>query len=148
MQRQHWEWALNPTDRDRASFRVEALQTLADAGLVDKIEGARDVVPGVRLVPVHGHTPGQQMVEFHTGEQTLVYCADLIPFASHLHIPWIMGFDLNPLLTLNEKREFLSRAVEENYVLVFEHDPEVEACTVKFDQGRFQVDRILRLGER
>lgn len=145
VQRQHWDWAHGPTERDRASFRPGGLRRLADLGLLELIEGSREIAPGVRVAPIHGHTPGQQMVEFHTGEGTVVYCADLIPFASHIHVPWIMGFDLNPLLTLNEKREFLSRAVEEGYILVFEHDPEIEACTVEFSSGRFQVGRKIRL---
>ncbi len=147
VQRKHWEWAHAPTDRDRASFHVEGFRRLVELGLLEQVDGAREIAPGARLVPINGHTPGQQMVEFHTGDGTLVYCADLIPFASQVHVPWIMGFDLNPLLTLNEKREFLSRAVEEGYVLVFEHDPTVEACTVKFADDRFQVDRTLSLAD-
>lgn len=146
VQQQQWNWASNPTERDRASFRQEDFQPLADAGVVELIDGVQEILPGVRVVPIHGHTPGQQMVEFHTDAGALVYCGDLIPFASQVHAPWIMGFDLNPLLTLNEKKEFLSRACEDGYILVFEHDPLVEACTVRFEDGRFQVAENYDLG--
>jgi glyoxylase-like metal-dependent hydrolase (beta-lactamase superfamily II) len=148
IQQQQWNWALHPTERDRASFRQEDFLPLAETGRLHLIEGVQEIVPGVRVTPVHGHTPGQQLVEFHTGEGVVVYCGDLIPFASQVHIPWIMSYDLNPLLTLNEKKEFLSRACEDHYVLVFEHDPQVEACTVRFEQGKFEVDETFRLAER
>jgi glyoxylase-like metal-dependent hydrolase (beta-lactamase superfamily II) len=148
VQQQHWKWARNPTERDRASFRTEIFPVLEQSGRLELVEGMKEIADGVRLKPINGHTPGQQMVEFHTGAGTLVYCADLIPFASQVHAPWIMGFDLNPLLTLNEKKEFLSRAAENGYVLVFEHDPVVEACTVRFAEDRFQVADTFKLAER
>ena len=88
------------------------------------------------------------MVEFHTGERTVVYCGDLIPFASQIHVPWIMGFDLNPLLTVTEKKQFLSRAVEDDFVLVFEHDPVFEAATVVFTDGRFQARETFNLADK
>jgi glyoxylase-like metal-dependent hydrolase (beta-lactamase superfamily II) len=148
VQKRHWQWAQNPTERDQASFRHEDFQPLADAGQLELVDGRQEILPGVVVAPISGHTPSQQMVEFYTPEGVVVYCGDLIPFASQVHTPWIMGFDLNPLLTLNEKKEFLSRAVEENYILVFEHDPEVEAGTVKFDDGKFLIADAFNLSER
>jgi glyoxylase-like metal-dependent hydrolase (beta-lactamase superfamily II) len=148
VQRQQWEWACHPTERDRASFRPTDFQPLLDAELVEMVDGAREIIPGIRVTPISGHTPGQQMVEFHTEGGVVVYCGDLIPFASQVHVPWIMGFDLNPLLTLNEKKEFLSRAAEEGYVLVFEHDPVIEAGTVSFENGKFKLAESFNLAER
>jgi glyoxylase-like metal-dependent hydrolase (beta-lactamase superfamily II) len=147
VQKQHWNWALTPTERDRASFRRDDFLLLESAGLLELVDGIKEIHPGVRLKPVHGHTPGQQMVEFHTDEGALVYCADLIPLASQVRAPWIMGFDLNPLLTLNEKREFLSRACEDHYILFFEHDPRIEAATVKFEDGKFQIAETFTLSD-
>jgi glyoxylase-like metal-dependent hydrolase (beta-lactamase superfamily II) len=148
VQEQQWKWAHNPTDRDRASFRRDDFHALEATGKLHLVDGLKEILPGVRVRPIHGHTPGQQMVEFHTGAGVVVYCGDLIPFASHVHPPWIMGFDLNPLLTLNEKKEFLSRACEDHYILVFEHDPQIEACTVSFSEGRFKVEESFRLADR
>ena len=101
----------------------------------------------MRVTPISGHTPGQQVVEFHTGEKVVAFVGDLLPFLSQLHIPWIMGFDLNPLLTVTEKKQFLTRAVEDQYILVFEHDHANEAATVKFEDGKFQPDQIFTLAD-
>ncbi len=148
VQRQQLSWAQQPTERDRASFRSDDFDLLAKDGQLRLIDGQQEIAPGVRVTPIHGHTPGQQMVEFHTPDGVVVYCGDLIPFASQVHVPWIMGFDLNPLLTLDEKKQFLSRAVEERFILVFEHDPTVEAATVTFADGRFEIAESFALAER
>ena len=148
VQRRHWEWAQRPSERDRASFRPDDFAPLQAAGLLQLVEGPTEILPGVRAVPVNGHTPWQQLAEFDTGEGAVVFCGDLLPFASHLQVPWIMGYDLNPLLTLNEKKEFLSRAAEEGHTLVFEHDPAVEACGVRFADGRFEAVGPFTLAQR
>ena len=77
----------------------------------------------------------------------MAFVGDLIPFLSQVHIPWIMGFDLNPLLTVTEKKQFLTRAVEDNFTLVFEHDHLHEAATVKFENGKFQPDLVFTLDD-
>jgi len=148
VQKQHWHWAQNPTERDQASFRLEDFAPLADTGRLELVDGLQEIMPGVTVRPINGHTPSQQMVEFDSGEGVVVYCGDLIPFASQVRAPWIMGFDLNPLLTLNEKKEFLSRAAEEKFMLVFEHDPGYEAATVEFAEGKFQVAETFRLADK
>ena len=145
IQKRQWDWASNPTDRDRASFRIQDFEPLQAAGLLELVDAVQEIIPGVSAIPVNGHTPGQQLVEFDTGQGIVAYCGDLIPFLSQLHVPWIMGFDLNPLLTITEKKQFLTRAVEDRFILVFEHDPLNEAATVKFNDGRFQPDEIFTL---
>jgi len=145
VQKRHWEWASSPSERDRASFRLDDFEGLKESGRLELVDGAVEIMPGVRVTPVSGHTPGQQVVEFHTGDGVLAYVADLIPFLSQVHIPWIMGFDLNPLLTVTEKKQFLTRAAEEGYILVFEHDPVHEAATVKFAEGKFMPDKVFTL---
>lgn len=147
IQKRHWDWAGEPSERDRASFRVEDFQALAEHGQLQQVDGATEIIPGVRVTPISGHTPGQQIVEFHTGHGVVVYVADLLPFLSQVHVPWIMGFDLNPLLTVTEKKQFLTRAVEDKYILVFEHDHQHEAATIKFEDGRFQPDQVFTLAE-
>lgn len=147
LQKRHWEWAGNPSQRDQASFRKDDFAGLEKNEKLKLVDGRQEIMPGVQVMPISGHTPGQQMVEFHTGERTVVYCADLIPFRSQVHVPWIMGFDLNPLLTVTEKQNFLTRAAEEDFILVFEHDPVHEACTVVFADGKFQPDRTFSLAQ-
>ena len=145
VQKRHWEWACNPSERDRASFRADDFRPLEESGRLELVDGNKEIMPGVRVSTINGHTPGQQMVEFHTGEGVVVFCGDLLPFRSQLHVPWIMGFDLNPLLTVTEKKQFLTRAAEDDYVLVFEHDLENEACTVVFEDGKFRPGETFTL---
>jgi len=145
LQRQHWDWAHNPSERDRASFRPDDFAALALGGRLELVEGHVEILPGLRVSPVSGHTPGMQIPEFHTGEGTLVFLADLIPSLAHVHLPWVAGWDLNPLLTLSEKRQLLSRAVEDDYLFVFQHDPDHEACRVEFANGRFRARAVYRI---
>ncbi len=139
VQKRQWDWARDPSQRDKASFRVEDFEGLKESGKLKLIEGRKEILPGITVSPVNGHTPGQQMVEFHTGEKVVVFCGDLIPFRSQIHVPWIMGFDLNPLLTVTEKNQFLTRAADEGYILFFEHDKAHEAATVEFSEGKFRA---------
>jgi glyoxylase-like metal-dependent hydrolase (beta-lactamase superfamily II) len=147
IQGQHLRWAKDPTDRDRRSFRKEILAAIESAGCdLEVVDGAAEILPGIEVLPVHGHTPGQQLVlvgEMERGR--LLYAGDLVPYASQIHLPWIMAFDLNPLLTLQEKRETLSRAVFEEWVLLFEHDEQIPAGTVVFENGRYRLDREIQL---
>jgi glyoxylase-like metal-dependent hydrolase (beta-lactamase superfamily II) len=147
VQRQHWDWARSPSERDRGSFRPEDFLALADTGRLELVEGSREILPEIRVWPAAGHTPGMQIVEFHTEEGVLAFVADLIPFTANVHVPWVAAYDLNPLLSVSEKRQFLSRAVEGDYLLVLQHDPVHQACRVSFANGRFQVREILALEE-
>jgi len=142
VQKQHWDWAHNPSERDQASFRPDDFEALKTTGQLELVDGHVEIMPDLRMAPVSGHTPGQQIPEFHTPDGVLVFMADLIPSASHLHLPWVAGFDLNPLLALSEKRQLLSRAVEDNYLLLFQHDPRHEACRVGFAKGRFRAREV------
>ncbi len=139
VQRTHWEWAHTPSERDRGSFRPDDFEALAATDRLELVEGNVEILPELRVTPLGGHTPGMQIPEFHTEAGTLVFLADLIPSVAHIHLPWVAGFDLNPLLSLSEKRQLLSRAVEDDYLLVFQHDPRHETCRVAFAEGRFEA---------
>jgi glyoxylase-like metal-dependent hydrolase (beta-lactamase superfamily II) len=147
IQEKHWRWACSPTERDRASFRIDDFKALEDNNQIEFIDGNVEILPEVRVHQINGHTPGQQMVEFHTSGGVVVFCGDLLPLASQIRVPWIMGYDLNPLLTLQGKKEFLSRAVEDQYTLVFEHDIDIEACEVEFDGKGFKQGRTFKLAD-
>jgi len=147
IQKRQWDWASKPSERDRASFRQEDFASLAENGQLELVDGLQEIIPGVRVTPINGHTPGQQLVEFHTGHGVVAFVGDLLPMMSQTHIPWIMGFDLNPLLTVAEKKQFLTRAVEDQYIVVFEHDIVNEAATIKFVDGKFQPDQVFTLAD-
>jgi glyoxylase-like metal-dependent hydrolase (beta-lactamase superfamily II) len=142
LQQQQWDWAARPSERDRASFRPDDFEALHAAGRLRLIDGAQEIMPELRVLPVSGHTPGQQITEFHTADGVLVFMADFVPFLAHLHLPWVAGFDLNPLITLSEKRQFLSRAAADDYLLVFQHDAAHESCRVEFSEGRFRAREV------
>ena len=135
-----WEQANNPNVRDKASFLQEDFLPLQEAGLLQLIPENSTIVNGISTYCVHGHTCGQQLVKLKDGEDCLIYCGDLIPLKSHLQIPWIMGYDLNALLTLEEKTKFLAQASDENWWLVFDHDPESSA--VKNKRGKKYYDVV------
>jgi len=106
LQKRQWEWANKPSERDHASFRQQDFAGLEADGQLELVNGVQEIIPGVRVTPINGHTPGQQIVEFHTGEGVVAFVGDLLPLMSQTHIPWIMGFDLNPLLTVTERNNF------------------------------------------
>ena len=141
LQKQHLRWGRKPTERDRRSFRPEDFEPLMEEeGRVRLLEGDGEFLPDIHARVVSGHTPGQQVILVGEAEgPRLLYAADLIPFASQIRISWIMAYDLNPLLTLQEKKELLARAVLEEWVLVFEHDPEIEAARVEYAEGQYRL---------
>jgi glyoxylase-like metal-dependent hydrolase (beta-lactamase superfamily II) len=141
LQQANLRWAESPSERDRASYRVERWEALFDdEDRLRLLEGNTELWPGVSVQVVNGHTPGQQLVLIGPSDgPRLCYCADLIPMASHVHLPYIMSFDLNPLITLKEKRDLLVRAVTDDWTLIFEHDPQIVAAKVEATLGRFRL---------
>ncbi len=144
VQKKQWEWALNPTEKDGASFMRENFVPIEEHGKLNLIDGEGSLIPGLELIVLNGHTPGMQAVKIRDGQETLFYCADLFPTAAHIPLPYIMGYDVYPLDTLAEKKRILPRAVEENWTLLFEHDPRHIAGKVKqTDRGYVLDDKVL-----
>ncbi|MFH1196739.1 MAG: MBL fold metallo-hydrolase [bacterium] len=136
VQKQHYEWAMNPTERDKASFIRDRFVPLHDAGVLNLIDKETHVEDEIELIKINGHTFAQQMVKISDGSNTILYCGDLFPFASHIPLPYVMGYDLQPVITVQEKKTILPRAVDEEWKLVFEHDPFSAAATVQLtDKG-------------
>jgi len=144
IQRKQFEWGLNPSERDKASFFAENFLPLQEAKQLQILEGECELFPGISLIVVNGHTPSQQLVKI-SGETTLVYCADLIPTSSHIPIPYVMGYDLYPLTTIEEKKKLLTQAEKEQWILYFEHDPFTEAVNLKMTDKGIAVDKRFSL---
>ena len=123
IQKKHWDWAIMPNERDRASFLKDDFVPLLDAGLVQFSDGEQEILPNISVLTVHGHTPSQQLPLISDGETTLLFAADLIPTSSHVPLPYVMAYDLDAIQTVKEKRKILTRAEAENWILFFEHDP-------------------------
>jgi glyoxylase-like metal-dependent hydrolase (beta-lactamase superfamily II) len=125
MQEGEVEFAASPNERVRASYMAKNFTPLVEANLVDVVRGPMELLEGVRLLPTPGHTPFHQSVILESQGETAIFLADLCPTAAHLPLPWIMGYDMEPLVTLETKREVLGQAREEGWTLIFQHDPEV-----------------------
>jgi glyoxylase-like metal-dependent hydrolase (beta-lactamase superfamily II) len=136
VQKQNYDWAINPSDRDKGSYIKENFLPLFEEGVLIFIMGNAKFDDEIEFIVINGHTFGQQMVKISDGNNTFLFCSDLMPFVSHIPLPYIMGYDLQPLVTLEEKKKYLKMAVEENWKLFFGHDPEIAFATVKkFGEG-------------
>jgi len=147
IQRKNLDWALNPSDNDKASYREENIKPLLDHRQLKIVNGESEIFSGVQLLVFNGHTVGQQGVKISDGKKTLFFGADLIPTTSHLIPNWGMAYDLEPLKSLAEKKKMLSKAYENNWILFFDHDPEIEACTIKECKKGYEVKEQIILSE-
>ncbi len=132
----HWDWATQPNAREKASFLKENLLPMEESGQLHFVAPAdQDFLStselGFGILFVNGHTDKQMLPHIEYKGKTIVFAADLIPTAGHIPLPYVMGYDTRPLLTLQEKAAFLNTAVEKEYLLFFEHDPYHQLCTLK-----------------
>ncbi|MCS6895883.1 MAG: MBL fold metallo-hydrolase [Bacteroidia bacterium] len=148
VQRSHWEWAHNPNPRERASFFPENYDPLVEHGQLVLLEGEQELLPGVFIRVVNGHTEGQQLVEVSYKGKIVLYAADLFPTSAHLPLPYVMAYDVRPLLTFQEREAYLPRLVQENIVVFYEHDPYVECTTVtEKSPGKYERGEVLRIAD-
>jgi glyoxylase-like metal-dependent hydrolase (beta-lactamase superfamily II) len=139
-----WEDATHPHERNRASYLAENFAPLAEAGVLDLVAGDEPIMRGVRVVRTGGHTMHHQIVMIESGGRTAVFAADLMPTTAHVDVPWIMAYDLYPMETLAFKRRFVREAIDREYLIFFEHDPEIAAGYIRESGGRKIVEPHLR----
>jgi glyoxylase-like metal-dependent hydrolase (beta-lactamase superfamily II) len=137
-----WEDATRPHERNRASYREENYVPVAEARQLDTVQGEQEIAPGVRVVPVGGHTAYHQIVVVEGGGRTLVVPTDVVPTAAHLPLAWSMAFDLFPLGTLEAKRRLLREAVERGSLLLLYHDLRTPLCRVREEKGKFAMSEV------
>lgn len=123
VQKDHLAWALNPNDREKASFYDENIQPIVQGGNLRLLEGESELFPGISLKVVNGHTEGQQLPLIEYKGHKLLFAADLFPTFGHLPLPYVMGYDMRPLVTLDERKTFLPWLKEEEIFIFYEHDP-------------------------
>ncbi len=144
----HWQWAIQPNAREKASFLKENILPIKDQGHLHFIDDANVRDFGVfDICYVDGHTEKQMLPKIQYKGKTILFVADLIPSSHHIPIPYVMGYDVRPLETLKEKSEILQEACENNYILFFEHDPLIECCTLKMTDRGVRIDETFRLSE-
>ena len=140
IQKEQFEWALEPTQRDRRSFRTGDFVPLREEDRLALVEGEGEILPGIHVVPTRGHTIGHQVVRVGDGRGAVVYCGDLIPTAAHVPLPWVMSFDLHPVTTMSEKHSLLDKAADNGWILVMEHDPLQAAVVVRREGDSFAAE--------
>ena len=133
VQRGEYEWATHTNERTAASYFPHNFEPVIAAGQFDFIAGETEIWPGIRLLPTPGHTPHHQSILIESDGAKAFYPADLMPTSSHVPLPWIMGYDVEPMRTLESKRAILKRAVDEDWLLIFEHDAFVTSGRVAVD---------------
>lgn len=141
MQRGEYEYATHVNERTAASYFRHNFVPLVEAGLVDFLEGEGEVVPGIRAIPTPGHTPHHQGLLIESQGEKAFYIADLAPTVAHLPLAWIMGYDVEPLVTLETKRRILRRAVDDDWLVIFEHDATTAWSKLEHDGKAYRVRR-------
>ncbi|GAB5473115.1 MAG: MBL fold metallo-hydrolase [Maribacter sp.] len=149
----HWNWAVNPNVREKASFLKENLWPMKESGQLKFVSRGEDSFLenselGFDILFVDGHTEKQMIPHIRYQNTTLVFTADLIPTVGHIPVPYVMGYDTRPLLTLSEKGAFMDKAVQNNYVLFFEHDAHHEICTLRETEKGVRLKETLPFNER
>lgn len=143
----HWNWATQPNDREKASFLTENILPIKESGKLKFIEPKEGIqfTKNINLRFVKGHTEAMMLPEIKYKDKTIVYMADLLPSVAHIPVPYVMAYDTRPLETLIEKKNFLQEALEKDFILFFEHDPEIECCTLQLTEKGIRSKETFKL---
>ncbi len=142
VQRGEFEHAMNPNERDRASYFPENYAPLEAAGKFTLLDGDGEIAPGVEVIRLPGHNADMQGVKLTGGGKTAFLFADLVPTTAHLPIPWIMGYDLYPMMTLENKKRWIPEVVREGWLALFVHDPRVSAAYLRERNGQWETEPV------
>lgn len=143
-----WNWATKPNHREKASFLSENILPIEQSGKLEIISQEQEILPNIAIRFFHGHTDGQ-MIPFIKTERgkTVVFMGDLLPSHAHIPMPWVMAYDTRPLITLDEKEKLFPEAVQNGYILVFEHDLFYECATLENTPKGIRAGRLGKLSE-
>jgi glyoxylase-like metal-dependent hydrolase (beta-lactamase superfamily II) len=171
---QHWKWATQPNEREKASFLKENILPLQESGQLKFLHVSGEssgvssatansenfpshvspltthvspLIANLSYITVNGHTDAMMLPKISYKGKTVVYMADLLPSAAHIPLPYVMGYDMFPLTTLNEKKSFLTEALQNNYILFFEHDPVNECCNLQMTEKGIRQKDVFKLSE-
>lgn len=147
----HWKWATVPNTREKASFLIENILPIQESGQLKFIERTGDFTknafPNFDVLFVDGHTESMMIPHIQYNGKTIVFMADLLPSVGHIPLPYVMGYDTRPLLTLSEKEKFLHTATTENYILFLEHDSANECCSLQMTEKGVRLDQTYRFSD-
>jgi len=143
----HWEWAVKPNVREKASFLKENILPIQESGQLKFLNDGDELFPGFKVWCVSGHTESMMIPHVSYKGKTVAFMADLLPSTGHVPLPYVMAYDTRPLLTLDEKAKFLTEAVVKDYILFFEHDPSVECCNLQQTEKGIRIKDTFKLEE-
>uniref|UniRef100_UPI0040472E94 MBL fold metallo-hydrolase n=1 Tax=Polaribacter sp. TaxID=1920175 RepID=UPI0040472E94 len=143
----HWQWATEPNPREKASFLKENILPIQESGQLNFVKGNGMDQLGFEVLFMDGHTEKQMLPKLRIGDQTLVFMADLLPTVGHIPLPYVMGYDTRPLLTLHEKEMFLNEAADNNYLLFLEHDAYNTICSVEHTEKGVRLQKIFQFSD-
>jgi glyoxylase-like metal-dependent hydrolase (beta-lactamase superfamily II) len=161
---QHWKWATEPNEREKASFLKENILPIEQSGQLKMVDSNKlivdskldsapficqptSILSGLSFYTVNGHTGAMMLPKINYNGKTIVYMADLLPSVAHIPLPYVMGYDMFPLTTLNEKKAFLTEALANDYILFFEHDPVNECCNLQMTERGIRHKDVFKLSE-
>jgi glyoxylase-like metal-dependent hydrolase (beta-lactamase superfamily II) len=147
--KEHWQWAVEPNEREKASFLKENILPIQESGklkFIDTLDGV-SFTDNIKIRFAFGHTDAMMLPQISYKGKTILYMADMLPSVGHIPMPYVMSYDMFPLKTLNEKKKFLREAVQNNYILFLEHDPENECCTLQETEKGIRVKDTFKLNE-
>lgn len=142
----HWQWAINPNAREKASFLKENILPIQESGQLKFVDKDPYDLP-FEYIEVYGHTEAMILPLIPYKNYKILYAADLIPSAGHIPIPYVMAYDVRPLETLKEKEYWLNKAIQENYLLFFEHDPKIELCNLHHTDRGIRMKDTMTLSD-
>jgi len=160
----HWNWATHPNDREKASFLKENILPIEESGQLKFVEVVKNesslvnghlalhhapfpITDNISLMTVNGHTDAMMLPVINYKGKTIVYMADLLPSVAHIPLPYVMGYDMFPLTTLHEKKTFLTDALNKDCILYFEHDPLNECCTLQQTEKGIRQKEVFKLSD-
>ncbi|MEO6668398.1 MAG: MBL fold metallo-hydrolase [Ferruginibacter sp.] len=143
----HWKWATEPNAREKASFLKENILPIKESGQLKFIETSADFPASITIRQAFGHTDAMMLPQINYKGRTILYMADLLPSTAHIPLPYIMGYDMFPLTTLNEKTAILTEAQQNDFILFFEHDPKIECCTLEMTEKGIRKKEDILLSE-
>lgn len=143
----HWQWATQPNNREKASFLQENIMPIQESGHLSFVDRGASPFNNFEILFVDGHTDSQMIPHIRYKDKMIVFAADLLPSIGHIPLPYVMGYDTKPLVTLEEKEIFLNRAVDDEYIIYLQHDNYNECCTLKNTEQGVRLDLTFKISD-
>ena len=144
---ENWKLANHPSQKDAGSFIEHDWKVLAENQMIEIIDGREPFIEGIETFVTHGHTPGLLHPIVSDGSNKLFYGADIFPMVAHIPIPWVMAYDVQPVVTMEEKQKLLQKMEREDWILFFEHDPHIQACTIHKDGKHYKLNKKIKISD-